>query len=163
MPRVGGIKVTGMDAMMSRLDRLDGKLRRKILKQSINKASKPMIKAARANVKQQTHQETGAIRKSIGNIVRSYRRGSEAISVIGPRRKMGIANPRGRITIPTLIAHLVEFGTKAHSQPRHWWFRRGGHPGARPRPFLEPAFIDTSTHMLTVLAAELTERIYNEA
>lgn len=36
------------------------------------------------------------------------------------------------------IAHLVEFGTRAHWQPR----RFGGwmHPGARRKPFFRPAF-----------------------
>lgn len=34
------------------------------------------------------------------------------------------------------IAHLVEFGTRPHAQPR----RRIIHPGARPSPFFRPAF-----------------------
>jgi hypothetical protein len=34
------------------------------------------------------------------------------------------------------IAHLVEFGTLPHYQPR----RRVMHPGARPKPFIRPAF-----------------------
>lgn len=34
------------------------------------------------------------------------------------------------------IAHLVEFGTAPHWQPK----RRYMHPGARPRPFFRPAY-----------------------
>lgn len=160
---LGAVSIRGIEPLLARLNRLDSKLRRKIMKQTISKAAKPMIKAARANIQSKTDKETGALKKSIGAAVRSYRKGASTIAVIGPRRKMGLPNQRGKITIPTLIAHLVEGGTKAHDQPRHWWFRRSGHPGARPRPFLEPAYVDTETQMMTVIAEELTERIYNEA
>jgi len=37
------------------------------------------------------------------------------------------------------IAHLVEFGTAPHAQPR----RGIMHPGARPKPFFRPAFDST--------------------
>jgi HK97 gp10 family phage protein len=37
------------------------------------------------------------------------------------------------------ISHLVEFGTRPHAQPR----RGIMHPGARPKPFMRPAFEST--------------------
>lgn len=45
------------------------------------------------------------------------------------------------------IAHLVEFGTAPHWQPR----RFGGwmHPGARAKPFFRPAFESTKTVVVT--------------
>lgn len=45
------------------------------------------------------------------------------------------------------LAHLVEFGTRPHDQPR----RHSFHPGAVPKPFFRPAFeghkIDTLTRL----------------
>lgn len=43
------------------------------------------------------------------------------------------------------IAHLVEFGTAPHAQPR----RGIMHPGARPKPFFRPAFDATKLDTLT--------------
>lgn len=49
------------------------------------------------------------------------------------------------------IAHLVEFGTWPHWQPR----RFGGmmHPGARPKPFFRPAFEAEKGPALNIFAA----------
>lgn len=41
-------------------------------------------------------------------------------------------------------AHLVEFGTEPHFQPK----RNVMHPGARPFPFLTPAFEQNSTKVI---------------
>lgn len=46
------------------------------------------------------------------------------------------------------LAHLVEFGTAPHWQPR----RKRMHPGARPRPFFTPAYEGTKDETVTRLA-----------
>lgn len=51
------------------------------------------------------------------------------------------------------IAHLVEFGTAPHWQPR----RKIMHPGARPYPFFRPAFEETK-HEVT---DEIGQRVWN--
>jgi HK97 gp10 family phage protein len=52
------------------------------------------------------------------------------------------------------IAHLVEFGTEAHWQPKRNWM----HPGARPFPFLTPAF-----HENDHLAIQIFGKAYGQA
>jgi hypothetical protein len=47
------------------------------------------------------------------------------------------------------IAHLLEFGTAPHDQPR----RGIRHPGARPFPFFRPAFETTKEGAIARLAA----------
>lgn len=51
------------------------------------------------------------------------------------------------------IAHLVEFGTAPHWQPNF----RGGwmHPGARPKPFLRPAFEQHKGGAATIFGAKM--------
>ena len=49
------------------------------------------------------------------------------------------------------IAHLVEFGTSPHDQPR----RGIRHPGARPKPFFTTAFESTKGDTLTRLGRGL--------
>lgn len=46
------------------------------------------------------------------------------------------------------IAHLVEFGTRPHYQPRRGIF----HPGARPKPFFAPAFMSTKDMVVRKIA-----------
>lgn len=45
------------------------------------------------------------------------------------------------------LAHLVEFGTAPHFQPR----RKILHPGARPKPFATPAFEETKEDAVATL------------
>jgi hypothetical protein len=55
------------------------------------------------------------------------------------------------------LAHLVEFGTAPHFQPR---FRRGfAHPGARPRPFFRPAFETSARSVLAKLRHQVEVRL----
>jgi hypothetical protein len=51
------------------------------------------------------------------------------------------------------IAHLVEFGTAPHWQPR--W--RGGwmHPGARPKPFIRPAYDAKAGDAVRIISREI--------
>lgn len=44
------------------------------------------------------------------------------------------------------IAHLVEFGTRPHWQPR----RKIMHPGARPYPFFRPAFESKKQEVMAI-------------
>lgn len=49
------------------------------------------------------------------------------------------------------IAHLVEFGTAPHAQPR----RGIMHPGARPKPFIRPAFDATKGEVMSSIGRGL--------
>lgn len=54
------------------------------------------------------------------------------------------------------LAHLVEFGTAPHLQPR----RRTMHPGAAPKPFIRPAFESQKTEVVRVFGDQMA-RIMN--
>lgn len=53
------------------------------------------------------------------------------------------------------IAHLVEFGTAPHWQPR----RRVMHPGARPYPFFRPAFESTKSEVISKMGKAVWRRM----
>ncbi|MCW1844126.1 HK97-gp10 family putative phage morphogenesis protein [Prosthecomicrobium hirschii] len=66
---------------------------------------------------------------------------------VGGKRRVFWVGFKGRAR---KIAHLVEFGTKPHWQPK--W--RGGwmHPGARAKPFMRSAFEAKKREVLDVFA-----------
>jgi HK97 gp10 family phage protein len=53
------------------------------------------------------------------------------------------------------IAHLVEFGTAPHDQPK----RGIRHPGARPKPFARPAFESTKEETGEIFGRGVWDRI----
>jgi HK97 gp10 family phage protein len=92
-------------------------------------AGRVISEAAKANLVANDSVVTGALVQSMG-VGEDERRQNRTL--VGPRagkfKKMR----------PASYAHFVEFGTAPHWQPN----RFGGimHPGARPKPFLRPAF-----------------------
>lgn len=59
------------------------------------------------------------------------------------------------------LAHLVEFGTAPHFQPR---FKKGfHHPGARPHPFFRPAFDAQKDNVIATLSRRAWQRISTAA
>jgi HK97 gp10 family phage protein len=102
-------------------------------------AGKIISEAAKANLVGNDSVVTGALVQSMGVAENTRRANSTLIgSRAGKFKKMS----------PSSYAHFVEFGTAPHWQPN----RFGGimHPGARPKPFLRPAFEE---HITDVAAA----------
>lgn len=89
-------------------------------------ALRPMLAAAKANVKTMGAEDTGELRRSLKVKKDSRAPKTKPTYLVGPDAK----SPAVR------YAHLVEFGTDAHYQPE----RQAWHPGASPKPFLSQAF-----------------------
>lgn len=151
-------KLSGLDDAMKALSGLNQSVRNKILRKALDKASQPILKAA----KERAPRETGLLRKSMGRRVIAYRSTGTVVVVIGPRSKPSfrkevkikkvfrqirgatrmIRNPRSEamtmVRNPVKYAHLVELGTK--NRPA--------------KPFLRPAF-QAMRSQATVTAARL--------
>lgn len=108
----------GLDAMLRRLDELDRRVRRQVLRKPIA----DVTRAVARDVKARLPKDTGALRKAIGTRI-TYRDGLAA-GEIGARRGKG--GPH---------LHLVEFGTVGRVQ-RSTGRRTGTMPA---RPTLRPA------------------------
>lgn len=86
---------------------------------------------------------------------------------VGTRARGGVVTSNLKATGPhRSIAHLVEFGTKAHNiaaQVGGWLsfmgiFRKEvAHPGARPKPFMRPA-LDGQAQAAVIAAAEYMKK-----
>lgn len=110
------------------------RIRRKVLQ--------GLVKSARANLMANGSKKTGRL--------------SAALGIVDDGKDVTTAGPvRGRLH--SSVAHLVEFGTAAHFQPK----RFGGimHPGARPKPFLRPAFEEHKEQIVRDLGDEVFQAI----
>lgn len=100
------------------------------------KALQPIVTAAKQLLSVQNSVVTGALQRAIGTGDKD--RNTTAAGPIRGKRH-------------ATVAHFVEFGTKPHWQP----LRRQHHPGARPKPFLRPAFEMHRIEVMEILAAEI--------
>jgi len=117
------VQFTGLQEILKRLDAVEKKVRKKILRKAIGAANKIVLKAAKAKVRKGA---TGLLKKSLGSRIKVYRQGGVVVGIVGPRSgfkktregraqtslgaKFAAAGSR-----PTLYAHLVEGGRKAVS------------------------------------------------
>lgn len=172
-------KITGLAKVLERLARFKSQsVRNRILRPALQAATKPLLDRARANVPV----DQGWLRRSLGRRTQTYRQSGVVMVLVGPRtgwqrnkktgqRKLTAygAKLRGKTKQrPTQYAHLVEFGTRPHSVARGARLKKKKgrtskpHPGARPRPFLQPAFDALKESMAARLKTELADRIAKE-
>lgn len=92
-------------------------------------AAKVLQDAARFHLQVNASVETGALSAALTVAEDDGRRN---------RTLMGVRKGKIKGRIPSSYSHLVEFGTAPHWQPN----RFGGimHPGARPKPYMRPAY-----------------------
>lgn len=107
-------------------------------KKARKKALQPMLDATKRNLASNRSVITGALSRALGLADKDKR-----TTALGPIRGKRHST----------VAHLVEFGTRPHFQPR----RLGGiyHPGARPKPFMRPAFESHRIEAMEILAKEI--------
>lgn len=119
---------------------------------------------------------SGALRQSLGFKAAKGRRGKTlAYAVIGARKKVRkTVRVGGRtiIAVPAFYAHLVEKGTRPHSLGKGAKLARRGkaaanvvgkqHPGARPQPFLGPAYRQNQGVIANAMTAEMGEAVRKE-
>lgn len=97
-----------------------------------------MLAAAKTNLKSQGSYHRGVLYRSMK--IRALKSTSAMSNWVIAATGRGIA-----------IAHLVEAGTAPHWQPQ----RGVMHPGAKAKPFLEPAYFAHDEEVVKVMAAEL--------
>lgn len=77
--------------------------------------------------------ETGSLRKSLGQKVKTYKSDGTTVAIIGARSRT-FQTSKGRRN-PANYAHLVEKGSAPHRLGRG-----GRHPGSAAKPFMRPAW-----------------------
>lgn len=124
----GGQKVAGAFRKRS------GMLTAPVLRSARNAALEPMLSAARVHLMANRSVHRGVLLKGMAIVTTG--KNSSALGATGKAIS---------------IAHLVEFGTAPHWQPN----RHMMHPGARPKPFLRPAFEEMKGTVIATFAQEL--------
>lgn len=156
-------KLEGLDEIRNTLKTLPQELQDKVLRVAVGRAAKPLVDAAKMFARRS--ERTGALRESIGAIVKKGKKGG-VYAVVGPRRgyyrggkalKKG-ADRRGADQ-PANYAHLVEFGHVAvapiKGTTRRKKTARGPQSGPRfvsPKPFMRPALLASADRVEAEMA-----------
>jgi HK97 gp10 family phage protein len=102
------------------------------------KALRPMLAKAKANLRANKSYKRGVLFRSMR--IRKLRSSSALSQWVIAATGRGVG-----------IAHLVEAGTAPHWQPK----RGVMHPGAKAKPFLEPAYFDHDDQVIQIMTKEL--------
>lgn len=150
--------------------------RNRIARKANTKAIRPMTQAAKRNLRGIAKQ----VSKAVTSITKTYKRGGVVVSVVGGDvRKLKDENGKD---YPTNVLSLIEYGTQPHiikvknkktlglppteQDIADNLFTIFGaeveHPGARPQPFLRPAFDSTKSQSLAIHERVMGEEIVKE-
>jgi HK97 gp10 family phage protein len=128
--------------LVQALTRLEKMTKRRVTQKVLRRAGAPI----RADAKRRVPEQTGRLKRSI----KTY---------VSIRRYGGF----GRVESREPYAHLVELGTKPHIQKRKLRHekraRRWIHPGAKPKPFLRPAFDSNKEESVGIARKTLREEL----
>lgn len=130
-------KVTGYRETARAIRRLSQFPRGKIGKAS-RKALQPMLAKSKANLRSNKSYRRGVLYRSMA--IRRLKATTSLSEWVIAATGRGVS-----------IAHLVEAGTAPHWQPK----RGRMHPGARPKPFLEPAYFEHDEQAVKIMIKEL--------
>ena len=185
----GRFDLTGDVELIQKLNTLGDRVYKKVLSLASSRAVKPVIDTAR----RLAPKETGLLKKSIGTKQKKYPKNGVVVAIVGPRtgfaQDVVVDTPYGKMKSrrdPAKYAHLVEYGTRAHStaalsnnkirpnksgevsEENRLGFAiamQGGdnHPGATPKPFMRPAFDANTNRVIAIFRQELAAGVRREA
>lgn len=118
------VQMQGIEEMTRNLEKLGTRVALRGPSAAVRAGSSVIIREMR----RRAPKDTGSLKKSLGQKVKTYRRNKTVTSIVGARSKR-YETAKGRRN-PANYAHLPELGTKPH----------GGRPGVTARPFMRPAW-----------------------
>lgn len=133
-------KVEGLAEVLSALDGVDKKIRKKGVRKAVGQAGKIVLRAAKARVRK----ATGLLKRSLGRKTKVYRNSGVAVAIVGPRVGFKQQVQRGGKSVlsdPVKYAHLVEEGTSR----------------AEALPFLRPALMQNAGQIQQAMADAIAE------
>lgn len=147
--------VTNQDSVKKALSGLSDSLKNKILKKVINKGLSPIVKQMKSEIA--PVKKSGLLRKSITKKVRTYSSGI-TWGAAGPD-KQTIGTYQNKKRWPLKYAHLVNYGTQAHSLNR----RNAQHPGSQGLNYLSKAWNKTKAFVESMILKDIEEELFKEA
>ncbi len=158
-------KLTGLQDLFRKLDELESKVRKKITSKALQAGMKPLTKAARAGI----HDDTGQLRRSLGTRTRTYRNSGVVVVMMGPRTGFKTTRSSGQFQNPTQYAHLVERGRKgvqvARARVLSSRVQVFGKQVAAvpPRPFMQMAWDSQKANVEQIIRDRILEGIEEAA
>jgi HK97 gp10 family phage protein len=174
----GRVSIDGLDSLVETFRTLTGEKADAKLVSAMKYALKPLQEKVKALApkkhkgdRKHLKATTGMLKKSISFKSKKYGRGKKkkVVGLVGPKFIKSSMPPSSRQIIPAFYAHLVERGTEPHTvSPRAKEkrksftgpimpnrFKSWTHPGAKAKPFMEPA--------LKAVGSEIFERFAQKA
>lgn len=137
------IQLDGFRELERKLLGLGPKVAKKVTRKAMTAARREVV----AEIKARVPVRHGDLKRSIGAKRQARSRSQSLTDTIGARSRKRVVN--GKPVNPANYAHIVEFGSKPHAI----FPKSGGllstpvglrpfvqHPGARPQPFMRPAW-----------------------
>jgi HK97 gp10 family phage protein len=135
--------IDGDKALRKMMQQLPDKLVRKVMRQAINAAATPVLKAARSNAPR----DKGVLLAGLAKKVKTYSKSMTIVGLIGP------------ISRSAPHAHLVEKGTEPRTQKKTGRYTGrvlGSH-------FLQKALEENEAAALSTMKAKLSQAVPKEA
>lgn len=144
------LKLEGARELKQLLEQLPKRVRSKALRQALTQASGPILKTAKAKAPR----DSGTLKRALGRKVKANTTKGIGFAAIGARKGIrGRDGKYGEKRVPSRYIHLVEKGRKP----------AGGHPGTKPRPFLNQAYEQNESATKATIAARFQAVIETEA
>lgn len=123
-------QITGGTEIAKALQGLGAKVAKEVAIMAVEEAVQPIVEMARDTA---PTGKTGELKRSIGFVVRQYRRGQKTIGIVGARYGFGVEDSslKTGATEPANYAHLVEYGHAVDGDATAW---------VEAKPFLRPAW-----------------------
>jgi HK97 gp10 family phage protein len=142
-----GMDMKGDKALAKTLKRLGVRVQRRVMRQAVNAATTPIVKAARSRAPKRS----GLLKKSLGKKVRTYAEKMTVVGIVGPRTNV-VGEHEGKKVRPALYSHLVERG-----------FIAADGSFVPPQPFLEPAMAEAEGQAVDIMREKLAAGVVKEA
>ena len=152
------MQVKGIDEMTKNLAKLGTRVAARGPAAAVRAGGSVIIREMRLRAPR----ETGSLKKSIGQKVKTYRGQKTVTGIIGARAKP-YQTAQGKRN-PAYYAHLVEFGTAPHATGKKKSFLRRGkgrHPGSRAQPFMRPAWDSAAARARDAVVAKM-EQVFDK-
>ena len=124
------MKMQGIEEMTKNLEKLGTRVALRGPAAAVRAGGSAIVKEMRSRAPK----ETGSLKKSMGQKVKTYRGNKTVTSIIGARSKR-YETSKGRRN-PAYYAHLIELGVSPHRTGK----KGGLHPGFAAAPFMRPAW-----------------------
>lgn len=154
------VKIDGIEDMIQNLEKLGTRVALRGPAAAVRAGGSVIVKEMR----RRAPKDTGSLKKSLGQRVKTYRGSKTVTSIVGARSKR-YDTAKGRRN-PAYYAHLIELGVKPHrTGKKKIGYRRGAgmHPGFRGRPFMRPGWDAAAPRAVDAVADKMTQVFEKEA